>query len=155
MGSKEKLMNASKRLKPIKQLAENKEKAAAQNLGKSVEYRKLQLNKLAQLRNYRAEYVLSMSEKTQQGMFGDQLQQYHLFLTKLDTAIQHQEQVVEESEKSLVQSQDNWREDNSRNNAIGSAIDKIKNKENRQSEKRESAQVDEMSTQAFLRQKRF
>ncbi len=148
-------MSSSKRLKPIKQLAENKQKAAAQTLGKSVEYRKLQLNKLAQLRNYRAEYVNSMSQKTQQGMFGDQLQQYHLFLTKLDTAIKHQEQVVEESEQSLVESQDNWRADSSRANAISSAIDKMKTKENQQQEKRENAQVDELSTQAFIRQKQF
>ncbi|MEP1744034.1 MAG: flagellar export protein FliJ [Kangiellaceae bacterium] len=148
-------MSSSKRLKPIKQLAENKEKKAAQNLGKSVEYRKLQLNKLAQLRNYRAEYVNSMSQKTQQGMFGDQLQQYHLFLTKLDTAIQHQEQIVAQSEQSLVESQDNWRADSSRANAISSAIDKMKTKENQQKEKRENAQVDELSTQAFIRQKQF
>lgn len=148
-------MSSSKRLKPIKQLAENKEKKAAQNLGKSVEYRKLQLNKLAQLRNYRAEYVNSMSQKTQQGMFGDQLQQYHLFLTKLDTAIQHQEQIVAHSEQSLVESQDNWRADSSRANAISSAIDKMKTKENQQKEKRENAQVDELSTQAFIRQKQF
>ena len=148
-------MSSSKRLKPIKQLAENKEKKAAQNLGKSVEYRKLQLNKLAQLRNYRAEYVNSMSQKTQQGMFGDQLQQYHLFLTKLDTAIQHQEQIVAQSEQSLVESQDNWRADSSWANAISSAIDKMKTKENQQKEKRENAQVDELSTQAFIRQKQF
>ena len=148
-------MNTSKRLKPIKQLAENKEKAAAKSLGKSVEYRKLQLSKLAQLRNYRTEYIHSMSEKTQQGMFGDQLQQYHLFLTKLDTAIKHQEQVVVESEQSLVESQDNWRADNSRANAISNAIDKIKSKEDQQQEKRESAQIDELSTQAFIRQKQF
>ncbi len=148
-------MSSSKRLKPIKQLAENKEKKAAQNLGKSVEYRKLQLNKLAQLRNYRAEYVNSMSQKTQQGMFGDQLQQYHLFLTKLDTAIQHQEQIVAQSEQSLVESQDNWRADSSRANAISSAIDKMKTKENQQKEKRENAQVSELSTQAFIRQKQF
>jgi flagellar FliJ protein len=148
-------MSSSKRLKPIKQLAENKEKKAAQNLGKSVEYRKLQLNKLAQLRNYRAEYVNSMSQKTQQGMFGDQLQQYHLFLTKLDTAIQHQEQIGAQSEQSLVESQDNWRADSSRANAISSAIDKMKTKENQQKEKRENAQVDELSTQAFIRQKQF
>jgi flagellar protein FliJ len=147
-------MNASKRLKPIKKLAESKEKAAAQSLGKSVEYQKMQMNKLAQLMNYRAEYVRSMSEKTQQGMYGDQLQQYHLFLTKLDTAIQHQEKVVAESEQSLAESQDNWRMDNSRTNAISSAIDKMKAKENKQQEKRENAQIDELSTQAFLRQKR-
>lgn len=148
-------MNASNRLKPIKKLADNKEKEAAQNLGKSVEYRKLQINKLAQLRNYRTEYINSMSIKTQQGMYGDQLQQYHLFLTKLDTAIEQQQMVVHESERSVLESQDSWRTDSGRANAIGSAIKKMKTKENFEKDKRESAQLDELSTQAFLRQKRF
>ncbi|MBV1910156.1 MAG: flagellar export protein FliJ [Kangiellaceae bacterium] len=148
-------MNSSKRLQPIKKLADNKEKEAAQNLGKSLELRKMQLNKLAQLRNYRTEYVNSMSMKTQQGMYGDQLQQYHLFLTKLDTAIGQQQLVVNESEQNLSKSQDNWRSDSSRANAITHAIDKMKIKENSDKNKIESSQNDEMSTQAFLRQKQF
>lgn len=147
-------MSTSKRLQPIKKLADNKEKVAAQALGESVEYQKLQINKLAQLTNYRTEYVNSMAVKTQQGMFGDQLQQYHLFLTKLDTAIEQQKQVVNQSEQSLSVSQDNWRTDSSRANAISSAIDKIKAKEHLKNDKQESAQIDELSTQAFLRQKR-
>lgn len=146
-------MSSSKRLQPIKKLADNKEKAAAQSLGKSVEFRKLQISKLAQLRNYRTEYINSMALKTQEGMYGDKLQQYHLFLTKLDTAIEQQQLLVNESDKNVAQSQDNWRSDNSRANAISSAINKMKSKESKQNDKRESAQVDELSTQAFLRRK--
>jgi len=146
-------MNSSKRLKPIKKLADNKQKAAAQTLGKSMEMRKFQIQKLNQLVSYRAEYVNSMALKTQQGMSGDQLQQYHQFLTKLDTAIDHQKVVVSESEQQMSQNQDQWRSKNSRANAIGKAIDQLKQKEVKASDKKEATQIDELSAQAFLRGK--
>jgi len=148
-------MNASRRLKPIKKLADNKEKKAAQNLGKSVELRKLNLDKLGQLVNYRAEYVQSMSIKTQQGMTGDKLQQYHHFLTKLDTAIEQQKTVVKQNEAALSKSKSDWQSDNSRANAISKAMKHLQQKESKAGDKKESKQVDELSTQAFLRRKQF
>jgi len=148
-------MNPSRRLKPIKKLADNKEKKAAQNLGKSVELRKLNLDKLGQLVNYRAEYLQSMIVKTQQGMTGDKLQQYHLFLTKLDTAIEQQKTVVQQNEDALSKSKSDWQSDNSRANAINKAMKQLQHKELKAGDKKESKQVDELSTQAFLRRKQF
>ena len=146
-------MNSSQRLKPIKKLADNKEKIAAQSLTKSVEYRNNQQDRLTQLVNYRTEYVGSMSVKTQQGISGDQLQQYHQFLLKLDSVIEQQQKVVQQSHINLSQSQNKWQSQNSRANAIGKVINKLKNKETKAADKKESAQVDELSTQAFLRRK--
>ena len=148
-----KTMNASRRLKPIKKLADNKEKKAAQNLGKSVELRKQNLDKLGQLVNYRAEYVHSMAVKTQQGMTGDKLQQYHLFLTKLDTAIKQQQLVVQQNEAALSKNKSDWKSDNSRASAIDKAMKHLQNKELKAIDKKELKQVDELSTQAFLRRK--
>lgn len=146
-------MNPSQRLKPIKKLADNKEKTAAQTLGKSVQNQTQQQQKLAQLISYRREYVENMSYNTQQGMSGEKLQQYHQFLSKLDTAIKHQETVVSSSSQSVDQSRQTWKQDNSRANAIGKVMTNMKNKETIQKDKRESARIDEMSTQAFLRSK--
>ena len=146
-------MNPSKRLKPIKKLADNKEKVAAQTLGKSVERRKNQTDKLDQLITYRTEYVTSMSLKTQQGISGDQLRHYHHFLTKLDTAIKHQQQVVQQCEQEFSNSQHKWQSDNSRASAITKVIKKLKDKEIKAENKKESAQIDEISTQVFLRSK--
>ena len=148
-------MNASRRLKPIKKLADNKEKTAAKNLGKSVAQRKQNLDKLNQLVNYRREYVSSMTIKTQQGMTGDKLHQYHHFLTKLDTAIEHQKVLLEQSEIELSKSRTDWQSDNSRANAIDKAIKNLKNKEAKAGEKKESNQIDELSTQAFLQRKQL
>ncbi len=146
-------MNSSQRLKPIKKLADNKEKVAAQSLGKSVEYSNNQQDRLAQLVGYRIEYISAMSVKTQQGMSGDRLHQYHQFLSKLDILIEQQKVVVEQSVAQLSQCQSNWQSDNSRATAIGKAMKSMKFKEIRTADKKESARVDEMSTQAFLRRK--
>ena len=128
-------MNSSQRLKPIKKLADNKEKVAAQSLGKSVEYNKNQQDRLAQLVNYRAEYIDSMSFKTQQGISGDQLQQYHQFLVKLDSVIEQQRQVVQQSHINLSQSQSKWQSQNSRANAISKVMNKLKSKETKAADK--------------------
>ena len=148
-------MNASRRLKPIKKLADNKEKTAAKKLGKSVALRKQHLDKLNQLEYYRKEYLNTMTLKTQQGMSGDKLHQYHLFLTKLDTAIEQQKLVLQQSETALSKSRTDWQSDNSRANAIDKAIKTMKSKETIAVEKKESTQIDEMSTQAFLQRKHF
>jgi len=148
-------MNASQRLNPIKKLADNKEKVSAQELGHSVQDKSCQDEKLLQLIQYRAEYVESMTLKTQQGMSGDQLQQYHLFLNKLDTAIGQQRSAVEQSEQQLNQSKNEWRTNNNRASAITRVIGNLKGKEQQQKDKKEAAQLDELSTQAFLRSKRI
>jgi len=148
-------MNPSQRLKPIKKLADNKEKTAAQNLGKSVENRSQQIDKLTQLTDYRIEYMDNMAVQTQQGMSGEKLQQYHGFLSKLDTAIEHQNSIVSQSEKNVSQSQLNWKTDNSRASVISKVIKNMKNKEVRAQAKQEANQTDELSTQAFLRNKQL
>ena len=119
-------MNSSQRLKPIKKLADNKEKVAAQSLGKSVEYSKIQQDRLIQLVDYRVEYVNTMSVKTQQGMSGDRLHQYHQFLSKLDTLIEQQKLVVKQSSAQLSQCQNKWQSDNSRATAISKAMKNMK-----------------------------
>jgi len=144
-------MNASKRLKPIKQLADSKEKVAAQNLGKSIGQRKQQQLQLEQLIHYRTEYLITMSSNTAQGMSGDRLHQYHQFLAKLDSAIEQQQTAVEQSRLSVSECRNKWQSDNSRATAIDKAMKNLHAKEVKAADKKEVAQVDEMSTQAFLR----
>ncbi len=146
-------MNSSQRLKPIKRLADNREKLAARSLGKSVEASRIETERLEQLIVYRNEYLLSMAHKSEEGMSGDQLHQYHQFLTKLDAAIKQQQEVVQQSTQSLVRSKQDWKSDNSRATAIDKAIKKLESKEQLIRDKKETAQVDELSTQAFLRRK--
>jgi len=146
-------MNSSQRLKPIKKLADSRERLAAQSLGKSVEARRLESERLEQLIVYRNEYLLSMVHKSEEGMSGDQLHQYHQFLTKLDAAIKQQQNIVQQRDRTLDQSKKDWKDDNGRATAIDKAIKKLESKELHVKSKKESVQMDELSTQAFLRRK--
>lgn len=148
-------MNSSQRLKPIKKLADNKQKVAAISLGKSLENCNQQVDRLEQLIAYKVEYLATMSFKTRQGISGSRLQQYHQFLTKLDSAIKQQRLAVQQGENSLAQCKTDWQTDNSRAKVIGKVINKFKANETKAADKKESAQLDEMSTQAFLRSKGY
>ena len=144
-------MARSKRLNPIKKLAQNKEKTAAQELGHALDVYKNEQNKLAQLNTYRTEYLEQMQVKVNQGVSGATLQQYHQFLNKLDLAISQQNNVTEQCESQLALTKEHWQSKRSKAKAITQVMDKMAVKEQQVKDKRESNQSDEMSTQAFLR----
>jgi len=144
-------MVRSKRLKPIKDLAKNNEKVAAAELGQSLEKQRSENQKLEQLFAYRREYLHEMEVRVKQGMTGATLQRYHHFLAKLDLAIAQQQEALELTRKQLDASQDLWQEKRSRSKAISQVMDKMAVEEQREQDKKEARQIDEMSTQAFLR----
>ncbi|TQV75334.1 flagellar export protein FliJ [Aliikangiella marina] len=144
-------MVRSKRLNPIKTLAKNKEKAAAQALGNSIERQKVEDQKLQQLYQYRHEYLLQMESKVKSGISGSELQRYHLFLAKLDSAIEQQKDVLMVSAKQLDASQSHWQEKRNRTKAISQVMEKMQNQEKFDASKKEAKASDEISTQAFLR----
>ena len=144
-------MVRSKRLNPIKELAKNKEKAAAQALGSSIERQKLEDQKLQQLNQYRHEYLVEMEHKVKAGISGAELQRYHLFLAKLDSAIDQQKDVLQVSNKQLDASQNHWHDKRKRTKAISQVVEKMQQQEKIDANKQETKVSDEISTQAFLR----
>lgn len=144
-------MVRSKRLKPIKELAKNREKLAAQELGHSLESQKLENQKLEQLTQYRNQYLADMEQKVRQGVSGATLQRYHQFLAKLDLAIDQQNDVLRRCSDRIDESQGNWQDKRSRTKVISQVMDKMAVKEQIAITKKEAHQSDELSTQAFLR----
>lgn len=144
-------MDRSKRLTPIKQLAQNNEKNAAQSLARALDSQKRESSKLEQLFQYRLEYLNQMDVQIKNGINGTKLQQYHLFLAKLDAAINHQKAVLETSGKQLDRSKSQWQQKHNKTEAISQVMDKMAIKEKKVLDKRESSQNDEISTQAFIR----
>jgi flagellar protein FliJ len=145
------VMARSKRLKPIKKLAQNKEKTAAKELGHALDLLKHELTKLEQLKQYRIEYLEQMQIKVKLGVTGAVLQQYNEFLNKLDLAIKQQDNISLQYESQLAQTKEQWQNKRSEAKAISQVMDKMALKERQLKDKREANQNDEMSTQAFLR----
>jgi flagellar FliJ protein len=149
-------MVRSKRLLPIKKLAQNKEKQAAQALGESLQNQQLEKDKLEQLQRYQNEYLIQMQNKVKQGVSGSVLYQYHQFLNKIKTAIEQQENVVRGCADELSSQQNHWRNKHSETEVISQVIHNMADQEKRNRNKQEVKQSDEMSTQAYLRrQKNF
>lgn len=148
-------MTSSKRLEPIKKLANNQEQKAAKALGTAIELKKNEERKLNQLLQYQKEYLTGMESKVKLGVSGAMLQSYHQFLNKIEVAISQQKNVLIECEERITTSQGRWKNDHSRNNAIGQAISKIKVKEQKLENKEERAQADELSTIAFIQRQRM
>ncbi len=144
-------MTASKRLKPIKKMADRTEKNAAIDLSDSIKNKQDQINKLSQLIGYRDEYLVKLSEKSQAGVSSGQLQQYHLFLNKLNVAINQQRQTVDVSEDNIGLKKGNWRKKNSRAQAIGKVMSNLQSKEKLIKDRKEANQLDELTTQAYVR----
>lgn len=136
-------------------MADNTEKNAALDLGESVKYKNEQINKLSQLIGYRDEYLIKISEKSEKGVSSAQLQQFHLFLNKLNQAINQQKQSVEISERNVGQKQGTWLNKNSRAQAIGKVMSKLQSKEYIKRARKDANQLDEIATQAFIRKSKL
>ncbi|MET1255046.1 flagellar export protein FliJ [Aliikangiella maris] len=145
-------MVRSKRLKPIQEMAQNKEKAAAKEMGESLHNRQLQEQKLEQLKTYRQEYLFEMEQQTKIGVSGSRLQQYHQFLAKLDLAISQQKETIERCNQQLDASKGRWTNQRNKTKTITQVMQKLQHKEMQNQNKKEANRIDEMSTQAFIRQ---
>ncbi len=144
-------MVRSQRLKPIKKMAQTKEKSAAKALGESLEKQRVENSKLEQLECYKKEYLNEMEYKIRQGVTGATLQHYHHFLNKIDQAIIQQNEVLKQCGEQLSYVQGQWQDKRSRSRAITQVMDKMQDSEKKIINKKEATQNDELSTQAFLR----
>ena len=136
-------MSPSKRLEPIRRFAENNQRTAARELGKSQRELNLQQQKLEELRNYHRQYMAQYEAAGRQGLNSAQLQEYQAFLAKLTTAIKQQEAVVEASRSDRVRKQAVWQQKYSRTNALDKAVDRFKKREHKEREAREQKDSDE------------
>ncbi len=148
-------MAASKRLRPIKKMADNTEKDAALDLSESIKYKQEQLDRLSQLIGYRDEYLVKIGEKSQSGVSSAQLQQFHLFLNKLNLAINQQRKSVEISEDNVGNKQGAWQNKNSRAQAIGKVMSNLRSKEKIERNRKEVNQLDEFTTQSYIRKSKM
>ena len=85
-------MKSSRRLGPIAKLAKQRERTAASHLGDSLRQADLQQKQLDDLIHYRDEYVAGFKAAGKAGLSSVQLRDYQLFLSRLESAIQQQQQ---------------------------------------------------------------
>lgn len=133
----------SERLTPVKRLAENREKDAAQRMAVSSQTYQAGLSQLEKLSHYREEYIAQFKTRGAQGISAARLIEYQAFVQKLDQAIEQQMQQVEKLRHDLGHKQQSYKATYNRKRAVDKVISQTRAHENKVQENREQNEVDD------------
>lgn len=98
----------SDRIRLLQKLAGQYEQIAAQALGKSTNNLLSQVERLAQLRQFREDYHRQFNLLGQQGIDASSMVSFQNFLAQLDTAIAQQQQVVDAAQTDKQEKKNTW-----------------------------------------------
>ncbi len=138
-------MSRSKRMKPVKRVAETREQAAAKKLGQSQQYLDAQHAKLEELRTYRDQYSESFKASSGQGLGANRLQDYRVFLTRLNEAIRQQEAIITQCVSQHEQTRQHWVQTRSHHQAIDKVVERYRSEEQKTRDRHEQKEQDERS----------
>jgi flagellar protein FliJ len=137
-------MTRSKRMEPVKNLADEREREAGAQVALARRALEDAEQQLKQLREYRAEYLARVAGGAQDGV---RLQNYHAFLGRLASAIEQQDKQVATVLADLERATDVWRERRIEAASINRAVDKMALGERRAADQRAQREDDERSMQ--------
>lgn len=136
-------MAPSDRFKPIQKIAATKERKAAAALGDAIKQRDAAEKQLQDLKQYHADYLEQISRSAQQGITGARLHEFQVFLDKLELAISEQEKLVHQAEAACVSSKQTWAGTYTKKQAMGNAVNRMKEQELHQREVNEQKIIDD------------
>ncbi len=145
-------MNRSRRLQPIVDLAGHEENQASRQMAATREKLEQQEKLLRDLEDYHAEYT-STKLMSHTGVADPvRLQDYRLFLDRLEHAIVRQHELIARLRADLDTDRDAWRQRRSHRKALDNVTGRYARAEAREMELREQQQTEEIS--ALLRARR-
>lgn len=146
-------MSRAKRLKPIAELAAHHEKEASKQLAANRERLAQQEQLLVELVDYHAEYTATDLMSHVATANPVRLQDYRLFLDRLEHAIVRQRELVARLREELDHSHTHWSERRSQRKALDNATERYARAEARDEQTREQHQLEEVS--ALLRTRKI
>lgn len=144
-------MYTSKRLIPIKKLAEFHQQRAAHWLAQSQHQLLGYQQRLTELQHYREEYFVRFREATRSGLGGSRLLEYQQFLSQLNGAIEQLEAAIVNCQRQVEACRRQWRHRYTRIQSLDKAIERFRDSERRQTVHREQIELDEHSQRLKLR----
>jgi len=137
------MMTKSKRLKPVSEIADAKERDAARYMGEQQGVLERHKTKLTELIQYRAEYAEKMVSAGGTGISAGKMQDYSTFIRRLDEAIVFQRSQIELAVRQLEIKQREWRVMHTRSEALNKVVSRYQTAEVREQDKREQNESDE------------
>ena len=136
-------MNRVRRLEPIKELAERKERQAAQTFGQSQQILEAARKGLTSLHEFRQNYSEQFQASATQGLGIRRLQEYRAFLDKINKAIVDQEKRVQQAEREVDNKKRNWEAARAHLLGLQTVVDKLRGEALKQDQKREQSEQDD------------
>src|SRR5690606_29855818 len=144
----------SQRLQIVLQMAEQKEEAAQQELAKIQQRLKSEQDKLEQLQQFQQEYQNNLRAQTGRRISPAQYQTLSAFISRLSVAIQEQRRQIEFVGNVVARAQEKWRELYQKRKNMSDFIDRCRDQEAREADKREQRLMDEAAMQAAVLRRR-
>ena len=136
-------MKRSRRFEPVVKVAENREQEAAQALGEAQGVLTQAQQKLAELENYREEYVKRFHSTGAVGMSAAQMMDYRTFLVKLDKAIVEQGVVVTQANNLVEKQRQEWFTRRGKVKMLDTVVTRYQADEQRDADRKEQGDQDE------------
>ncbi|MEN0039663.1 MAG: flagellar export protein FliJ [Cellvibrio sp.] len=142
----------SKRMQVVLTLAVRQEETAAKKVAEVRDQVAKEERQLADLRDYAAQYLQAQSQ-LRDGILAHELINYSTFIARLNEACAEQETKVKRYQAALESVQKQWRVLHQKRKSIEDLIARLQHEDNLLLDKRLQKELDELSSQQFLRRK--
>jgi len=143
-------MNYRKKMEPVADIAQQQVDIAARCVAECNQVYLDTHKQLDELLSYRDDYQNGMRHKGHTRINASQINDYSLFMLRLDRAIEQQKNILDGADTKLTESKEVWLEKQQRAKAIASVVSRYQQLEQRDQSRREQCESDEHA-QHFLR----
>jgi len=142
-------MNRSTKLQPIAKINKQQERNAGRLHGETIRQAEQQQKQLDELINYRDHYSKAFRAAGELGLSVVQMQEYKLFINRLDEAILQQKQFVNVGQTQCEASQKEWMHQRNRCKMIDKVIENRQQVEQQEMKKREQREQENIPHKTF------
>lgn len=129
-------MVRSKRMEPVKRLADDKADGAAKALAAAQRRLDEQRQRLEQLQEFRNQYQEQRTRSGETGIDGFRLRDYNAFVARIDGAVAQQRDVVAQAEAEVDRARQHWTDLLGRARALDKVVGRYQQEERRDDERR-------------------
>lgn len=142
-------MTRSKRIRPVVEIAENRERDAARQLGVSRQSVAEQEQRLEELLRYREEYNQRLTGEGSNRMGARKLQEYQIFLSRLNQAVEQQRQLLAQVKRECDEKSQHWAKHRTQARVMNKVEERYLKQEQHQEEKKEQKEMDEHALRRY------
>lgn len=142
-------MTKSEKLQPIAKIRKQQELNAGRLHGESIRQAEKQQKQLDELISYREQYSKSFLSASESGLSAIQMQEYRIFISRLDDAIAQQQQYVTNDQNKCEISQREWLDKRSKCKMIDKIVETRQHAEHQEKEKTEQRELEDRPHKVF------